>query len=98
MLEAVAKKRAHEPLLEMLKGTPLALKAAEGALGLLREGGAWQAKEALRRLADAVSVHALEAMGEPYGEMARLYARRFLEGESLPRTGPSLYDPWWSLS
>jgi acyl-CoA dehydrogenase len=100
MLEAVAKKRAHEPLLEMLKGTPLALKAAEGALGLLREGGAWQAKEALRVLADAVSVHALEAMGEPYGEMARLYARRFLEGESLPKEAarPELYDPWWSLS
>jgi acyl-CoA dehydrogenase len=98
MLEAVAKKRAHEPLLEMLKETPVALKAAEGVLKRLEEEGPWHAKEALRRLADAVSVHALEAMGGPYGEMARLYALRFLEGESLPRTGPSLYDPWWSLS
>ena len=97
MLEALAKKGTHEPLLEMLREHPLALGAAERALRRLREEGPWYAKEALRRLADALSVYALEALGkEPYGELSRLYALRFLQGESLPRSAqrPALYDPW----
>lgn len=54
-------------------------------------------QEALRHPADALSVYALEALGkEPYGELARLYALRFLQGESLSKSAqrPALYDPW----
>ncbi|GAB5602542.1 acyl-CoA dehydrogenase family protein [Thermus sp. FJN-A] len=101
MLEAIAKKKAHEPLLAMLQESPLALKEAERTLRNLEAEGPWYAKEALRRLADAVSVYAMEKLGEePFPELARLYARRFLQGEALPASGGQapLYDPWWSLS
>lgn len=74
---------------------------AEKALKHLAEEGPWHAKEALRRLADAAAVYALERVGQdPFPELARLYARAFLEGEALPPSArrPELYDPWWSLS
>ncbi|GGM93570.1 acyl-CoA dehydrogenase [Thermus composti] len=99
MAEAIAKKRAHEPLLDMLRESPEA-RAAESALKRLAEEGPWYAKEALRRLADAVAVHALKRVGaEPFPELARLYGKAFLEGESLPPQAarPALYDPWWRL-
>ncbi|TFU17715.1 acyl-CoA dehydrogenase family protein [Thermus tengchongensis] len=101
MAEAIAKKRAHEPFLELLKASPEALVHAEKALRRLAEEGPWYAKEALRNLADAATVHALEQVGEePFPELARLYARAFLEGEALPPSArrPELYDPWSSLS
>ncbi len=101
MLEAIAKKGAHEPFLDMLRENPLALGAAEKALKRLQEEGPWYAKEALRRLADAAAVYALGKVAEdPFPELAGLYARRFLEGEALPAWArrPGLYDPWWSLS
>ena len=101
MLEAMAKKQAHEPLLDMLRQHPEALKYAEKALARLAEEGTWYAKEALRVLADAVAVYALEKVAQdPFPELSRLYARRFLEGEALPLSAqaPGLYDPWSSLS
>lgn len=58
-------------------------------------------KEALRALADAVTVYALEKVAaEPFPELAELYTRRFLKGETLPPSAqrPELYDPWSSLS
>lgn len=97
LLEAIQKKRAHEPLLEMLRPSPLALRAAERALRRLEEEGPWYAKEALRRLADALAVYALERVEEePFPALAWLYARRFLEGEALPKEAGEerLYDPW----
>ncbi|MDM7325334.1 MAG: acyl-CoA dehydrogenase family protein [Thermus sp.] len=101
MLEAMVKKQAHEPLLDMLQEHPEALKHAEKALARLKEEGPWYAKEALRILADAVAVYALEKVAQdPFPEFSRLYARHFLEGEALPLSAqrPGLYDPWWSLS
>ncbi|MGC8905524.1 MAG: acyl-CoA dehydrogenase family protein, partial [Thermus sp.] len=92
-----AKKGAHEPFLEMLRENPLALGAAEKALKRLGEEGPWYAKEALRRLADAAAVYALGRVAkDPFPELARLYALRFLHGESLPQSArkPALYDPW----
>ncbi|WP_114312063.1 acyl-CoA dehydrogenase family protein [Thermus caldifontis] len=97
MLEATAKKRAHEPLLEMLRDHPQAQKYAERALARLKEEGPWYAKEALRTLADALAVYALAKVAqEPFPELSHLYARRFLEGEALPLSAkrPGLYDPW----
>ncbi|GAA6757138.1 acyl-CoA dehydrogenase family protein [Thermus oshimai] len=93
MLEAIHKKRAHEPFLELLMAHPEARAHAEGALRRLAEEGPWYAKEALRRLADAATLYALARVeAEPFSTLARLYARRFLEGEALP---PSrLHDPW----
>lgn len=94
MLEAIHKKRAHEPFLELLKDHPEAQAHAEKALRRLAQEGPWYAKEALRRLADAATLYALERVGaEPFPTLARLYARRFLEGEALPPLG-SLHDPW----
>ncbi|WP_234504140.1 MULTISPECIES: acyl-CoA dehydrogenase family protein [Thermus] len=97
MAEAIAKKKAHEPLLEALKETPVALAHAEKALKRLAEEGPWYAKEALRRLADAVAVHALSQVAKaPFPELARLYAQAFLEGEGIPAGArrPALYHPW----
>ncbi|WP_243026965.1 acyl-CoA dehydrogenase family protein [Thermus albus] len=97
MLEAIAKKRAHEPLLEMLQNHPQAQRYAERALARLKEEGPWHAKEALRTLADALAVYALAKVAhEPFPELSHLYARRFLEGEPLPLSAkrPRLYDPW----
>ncbi|WP_337844658.1 acyl-CoA dehydrogenase family protein [Thermus sp.] len=94
MLEAIHKKRAHEPFLQLLKDHPEAKAHAEKALRRLAQEGPWYAKEALRRLADAATLYALERVGaEPFPTLARLYAQRFLAGEALPPLG-SLYDPW----
>ncbi|MCH1927424.1 hypothetical protein L6232_21730, partial [Shewanella sp. C31] len=41
MLEAIAKKKAHEPLLAMLQESPLALKEAERTLRNLEAEGPW---------------------------------------------------------
>lgn len=101
MLEAIAKKRAHEPFLEMLWQSPEARRQAEKTLKDLQEEGPWYAKEALRRLADAATLYALERVeAEPFPALARLYARHFLEGQPLPPSAqrPELYDPWWSRS
>ncbi len=93
MLEAIHKKRAHEPFLELLKAHPEARAHAEKALSRLREEGPWYAKEALRRLADAAAFYALSRVeAEPFPLLARLYARRFLEGEALPPV--EVHDPW----
>ncbi|GAA5337605.1 acyl-CoA dehydrogenase family protein [Thermus antranikianii] len=101
MLEAILKKRAHEPLLDMLGESPRAQAEAHKILKKLQEEGPWYAKEALRALADAVTVYALEKVAaEPFPELAELYTRRFLKGETLPPSAqrPELYDPWSSLS
>lgn len=101
MAEALAKKRAHEPLLALLAASPQALAHAERVLKRLEDEGPWYAKEALRGLADAVSLYALERIPkDPFPELARLFAKAFLLGEGLPPGArrPEAYDPWWSLS
>ncbi len=101
MLEAMHKKGAHEAFLDefvpLLQGTAspsagAALHALENTLAdLSRQAPAeaqWQAKDALRRLADAAQVALLyrlaESAGERYARLAELYARRFILGESYP--------------
>lgn len=99
LLEAMEKKRAHEPYVDELESilgdvaTPqaeLALKAAYGALSDLTtaDDPQWVAKDALRRLADAGQVAYLyelaELGGKRFEQFAELAAARFLEGYEYP--------------
>ncbi len=113
MLEAMQKKRAHEPFLAFLKErlgsrsepeAALALGVAERTLAALAErdpeAAAFQSKDALTRLADALTVALLFGLasraGARYARLAELYARRFLAGEPYPDAAlraPELYLP-----
>ncbi|MER3536843.1 MAG: acyl-CoA dehydrogenase [Thermus sp.] len=95
LLEAMEKKGAHLLFLEevsaLLEGhgeaeAALALETAEKTLAFLKgeKEAVWYAKEALRRLADALSVAVLLNLGEAYEPVARLYAHRFLKREEYP--------------
>ncbi len=101
MLEAMHKKRAHEPFIALLEerlasrdepAAALALETARNTLALLAERdpetAAFLSKDALARLADALTVALLFGMetagGPRYRRIAELYATRFLAGEPYP--------------
>jgi alkylation response protein AidB-like acyl-CoA dehydrogenase len=102
MLEAMHKKQAHEGFVaeteKLLRAADtdaarLALESLRATLATLETAGdrfeaEWQAKTALRRLADIASVALLYDLagtgGERYAKLAGLYATRFIAGEEYP--------------
>jgi len=100
LIEAIHKKKAHEPFLEALRhslihaGTPeaqTAYKAAESSLKQLSaetgDTAAWYGKATLSRLADVASVACLYDLAqhhERYAKLAALYVRYFLENQEFP--------------
>jgi acyl-CoA dehydrogenase len=108
LLEALEKKRAHEPFLswleERLAGqgeeAELALESARTTIAHLAslepEAAQFSAKSALRRLADAASVAALfevaKTSGSQYKALAQLYSRRFLAGEDYPPSSLKAFE------
>lgn len=100
MMEAMAKKSAHEPFLDELHtilsdGVPemqLAERKLHEAIDSISDlpvGKAqWYSKGVLRTLADVIQVALLfsyaESGGERYEKLGKLYARRFLSGEEYP--------------
>ena len=100
LLEAMQKKRAHEPFLADFVprlervGTPEAHTAADTMLQTVErlarsrpEEAQWYAKDAAARLADAAQVALLYELGDVdarYARLADLYAHRFLLGEEYP--------------
>jgi alkylation response protein AidB-like acyl-CoA dehydrogenase len=113
MLEAMAKKSAHEPFLDELQpalddAVPelrLAKQKLHEAFDLLSDlptGNAqWYSKNVLRTLADVLQVALLfsfaELGGERYEKLAKLYATRFLGGEEYPDWAMEDDQLWYLL-
>ncbi len=107
LIEAIQKKKAHEPLLEHLRvsldeaGTPeaqTAYKMAEVCIKQLLaeadDAGAWYGKATLIRLADVESVALLYNLAkykERYAKLATLYMLHFLENKEFPAW--AMHDP-----
>ena len=114
MLEAIVKKSAHEPFLdelhqllsddvaEMQLAKQKLHKAFDRISDLPASKTQWYSKDVLRTLADVLQVALLfsyaETGGERYEKLAKLYARRFLNGEEYPDWAMEDKQLWFPLS